>query len=137
MRRNGIAVGVVSNQSGVARGLISNSALEQVNAKVEDLLGPFDTWQICRHGAQDGCDCRKPEPGMVQAAARDLGVRPSDCVLFGDTGADVDAALRAGARAVLVPTPETLLPEVDRAQVLAEVAPNLSTAVRRSLRGWS
>jgi histidinol-phosphate phosphatase family protein len=137
LRSKGIAVGVVSNQSGVARGLISDKALEQVNAKVEDLLGPFDTWQICRHGADDGCDCRKPEPGMVHAAARELGVRPSDCVLIGDTGADVDAALRAGARAVLVPTAETLLPEVDRAGVLAEVAPNLTVAVRRSVRGWT
>ncbi|HEV2930988.1 MAG TPA: HAD family hydrolase, partial [Propionibacteriaceae bacterium] len=137
LRSKGIAVGVVSNQSGVARGLISDKALEQVNAKVEDLLGPFDTWQICRHGTDDGCDCRKPEPGMVHAAARELGVRPSDCVLIGDTGADVDAALRAGARAVLVPTAETLLPEVDRAGVLAEVAPNLTVAVRRSVRGWT
>jgi histidinol-phosphate phosphatase family protein len=137
LRRKGIAVGVVSNQSGLARGLISDSALRQVNAKVEDLLGPFDTWQICRHGTNDGCGCRKPEPGMIQAAARALGVRPSDCVLIGDTGADVDAALRAGARAVLVPTAETLLPEVDRAGVLAEVAPNLPVAVRRSIRGWT
>jgi HAD superfamily hydrolase (TIGR01662 family) len=137
LRRRGIAVGVVSNQSGVARGLISDSALEQVNAKVESLLGPFDTWQICRHGTNDGCGCRKPEPGMVQAAARELGVSPSDCVLIGDTGADVDAALRAGARAVMVPTAATLLPEVDRAGVLAEVAPSLSVAVRRSLRGWT
>jgi HAD superfamily hydrolase (TIGR01662 family) len=135
LRRNGIAVGVVSNQSGVARGLISDQALDQVNAKVEALLGPFDTWQICRHGVDDGCGCRKPEPGMVQAAARELGVRPSDCVLIGDTGADVDAALQAGARAVLVPTAETLLPEVDRAGLLAEVAPNLTVAVRRTLRG--
>ncbi len=137
LRRKGIAVGVVSNQSGVARGLISDSELAQVNAKVEDLLGPFDTWQICRHHPEDGCDCRKPEPGMVHAAARELGVRPSDCVLIGDTGADVDAALRAGAKAVLVPTAETLQPEVDRAEVLAAVAPSLTVAVRRSLRGWS
>jgi HAD superfamily hydrolase (TIGR01662 family) len=137
LRRKGIAVGVVSNQSGVARGLISDYALERVNAKVEDLLGPFDTWQVCRHGTDDGCGCRKPEPGMVQAAARELGVRPSDCVLIGDTGADVDAALRAGARAVLVPTAETLLPEVDRAGVLADVAPNLTVAVCRSIRGWT
>jgi histidinol-phosphate phosphatase family protein len=137
LRSKGIAVGVVSNQSGVARGLISDKALEQVNAKVEDLLGPFDTWQICRHDTDDGCGCRKPEPGMVHAAARELGVRPSDCVLIGDTGADVDAALRAGARAVLVPTEETLLPEVDRAGVLAEVALSLTVAVRRSIRGWT
>jgi D-glycero-D-manno-heptose 1,7-bisphosphate phosphatase len=137
LRRKGIATGVVSNQSGVARGLISDAALAQVNAKVEQLLGPFDTWQVCVHGAEDGCSCRKPEPGMVQAAASELGVQPSDCVVIGDTGADVDAALRAGARAVLVPTAETRSAEVDRADVLAEVAPNLSVAVRRSLRGWS
>jgi histidinol-phosphate phosphatase family protein len=137
LRRKGIAVGVVSNQSGVARGLISDKQLESVNAKVEELLGPFHTWQICRHHPDDDCGCRKPEPGMVHAAARELGVQPSDCVLIGDTGADVDAALRAGARAVLVPTPETRLPEVDRAGVLAEVAPSLAVAVRRSLRGWS
>ncbi len=46
----GIAVGVVSNQSGVARGLITPDELASVNARVESLLGPFDTWQVCVHG---------------------------------------------------------------------------------------
>lgn len=137
LRRRGVAVGVVSNQSGVARGLISPEALARVNARVDDLLGPFDTWQVCRHGVDDGCACRKPAPGLIQAAARELGVQPNECVVIGDIGADVDAALAAGARAVLVPTPETREVEIDRAGIFASVAPTLGDAVRMSLGGRS
>jgi HAD superfamily hydrolase (TIGR01662 family) len=133
LRRNGIAVGIVSNQSGVARGLVTPTQLDSVNARVDTLLGPFDTWQVCPHGPGDGCSCRKPQAGMVRAAAAELGIATEDCVLIGDTGADVDAALTAGARAVLVPTAETLLAEVDRAGVVASVAPTLAGAVRRSV----
>jgi histidinol-phosphate phosphatase family protein len=133
LRRNGIAVGVVSNQSGVARGLITPAQLDSVNARVDTLLGPFDTWQVCPHGPTDGCSCRKPQPGMVVAAAAELGITTEECVLIGDTGADVDAALTAGAHAVLVPTAETLVAEVDRAAIVASVAPNLAAAVRRSV----
>jgi D-glycero-D-manno-heptose 1,7-bisphosphate phosphatase len=133
LRSRGVAVGVVSNQSGVARGLISPEALERVNARVDALLGPFDTWQVCRHGEQDGCSCRKPQPGMVQAAAAALGLQPEECLMIGDIGADVDAGLRAGARAVLVPTATTLPDEVERARSEAAVAGTLAEAVRRHL----
>ena len=133
LRARGVAVGVVSNQSGVARGLISPAALERVNARVDALLGPFDTWQVCRHGEQDGCSCRKPQPGMVQAAAAELGLEPAECVMIGDIGADVAAGLRAGARAVLVPTAETLPEEVERARTEASVARTLGDAVRTHL----
>jgi HAD superfamily hydrolase (TIGR01662 family) len=131
LRRRGLAVGVVSNQSGVARGLINPDELARVNARVESLLGPFDTWQVCPHAPDAGCSCRKPEPGMVTAAARELGLAPGECLLIGDIGSDVDAALAAGARAVLVPTRHTKVDEVDHAQQVAAVAPNLRTAVRR------
>ena len=133
LRRNGIAVGVISNQSGVARGLITPAELASVNARVESLLGPFDTWQVCIHGPDDACGCRKPAPGMVAAAADALGLRARDCVLIGDTGADVDAALTAGARAVLVPNADTRRSEVDRASVVASVASSLAAAVRQSV----
>ncbi len=133
LRRAGVAVGVVSNQSGVARGLISPEALTAVNERVDALLGPFDTWQVCRHQAADRCPCRKPEPGMVLAAAAELGVRPDQCVMVGDIGADVEAGLRAGAHAVLVPDRDTRTAEVDRAELVAAVAPTLPVAVRRIL----
>jgi histidinol-phosphate phosphatase family protein len=104
LRAAGIQVGVVSNQSGVARGLITPERLAAVNARVEELLGPFGTWQVCVHGDADGCECRKPAPGLVRQAAEALGVDPRDCVVIGDTGADVAAAEAAGARGILVPT---------------------------------
>jgi HAD superfamily hydrolase (TIGR01662 family) len=131
LRRQGVAVGVVSNQSGVAQGLIKPDELARVNDRVESVLGPFDTWQVCTHAPDAGCSCRKPEPGLVTAAAAELGLAPHECLMIGDIGSDVDAALAAGARAVLVPTRHTKIGEIDHAQLVAAVAPNLRTAVRR------
>lgn len=133
LRRRGVPIGVVSNQSGIARGLITPEQLAAVNARVDTLLGPFDTWQACPHGATDGCACRKPAPGMVLAAAAALGVDPTACVVIGDIGADVGAALAAGARAVLVPTPVTRAEEIAYAREHALVAPDLRSAVAMAL----
>src|SRR5215207_717630 len=79
LRERGIATGIVSNQSGVARGLLTRDDVEAVGARIDQLLGPFDTWQYCPHAADDGCGCRKPAPGMVLAAAAEVGVPPREC----------------------------------------------------------
>lgn len=129
LRGRGLLTGVVTNQSGVARGLIDADQLRAVNARVDQLLGPFDDWQVCVHDETDGCRCRKPRPGMVLAAAEALAVPPHRCVLIGDIGGDVQAALAAGARAVLVPTDRTLSAEVDHAREHAQVAATLDDAV--------
>ena len=119
LRAHGLRVGVVSNQSGVARGLLTSDDVTAVNTEVDARVGPFDTWQVCPHGPDDGCPCRKPRPGMVQAAARALGVRPEECVVVGDIGADVEAARAAGARGVLVPNATTRAQEVADAPLVA------------------
>jgi histidinol-phosphate phosphatase family protein len=129
IRGRGLLLAVVTNQSGVARGLISTDQLKAVNDRVDELLGPFDNWQVCVHSDTDGCRCRKPRPGMVSAAAQALGVPPERCVMIGDIGSDVQAALAAGARAVLVPTDRTLTAEVDYARAHAQVAETLDDAV--------
>jgi histidinol-phosphate phosphatase family protein len=131
LRAAGIRVGVVSNQSGVARGLISPERLAAVNARVEELLGPFGTWQVCVHGDADGCPCRKPQPGLVRQAAEALGVDPRACVVIGDTGADVAAAEAAGARGILVPTDRTLPEEIRAAR---QVATDLTHAVKLAMK---
>ncbi|MGC9670384.1 HAD-IIIA family hydrolase [Planosporangium sp. 12N6] len=118
LRAAGLRLGVVSNQSGIARGWLTHEQVRRVNARVEELLGPFDTWQYCPHGPDDGCGCRKPAAGMVRAAAQALGVPVERCVMVGDIGADVTAGLAAGAAAVLVPTPVTLPEEVAAAPVV-------------------
>ncbi|CAM3291875.1 HAD-IIIA family hydrolase [Kibdelosporangium persicum] len=119
LRRKGIRVGVITNQSGVARGLVTADQVARVNAQVEALLGPFDTWQVCPHGPADGCACRKPAPGMVLAACAALKVPAEQVVMVGDIESDMVAARDAGVRSVLVPTPVTRVEEIHRAPVTA------------------
>lgn len=126
LREAGLPTAVVTNQSGVAGGLLTESQVADVNRRVEELLGPLGPWLVCMHGPDDGCSCRKPAPGLIVAAARALGVDPAACAVIGDTAADVGAARAAGARGVLVPNPVTRPEEVRRAP---EVAADLEAAV--------
>lgn len=119
LRSRGIPVGVVTNQSGIARGFVTREQVDAVNARVEELLGPFDVWEVCPHGSDDGCTCRKPAPGMVLSASARLALDPSDVAVIGDIGADMGAAAAAGARAVLVPTDITLEEEIRSAPAVA------------------
>jgi len=132
VRAAGVRIGVVSNQSGIARGLLTHDEVDAVLARAEALLGPLGPIEVCPHGEDDGCDCRKPAPGLVLRAAARLGVRPERCAVVGDIGADVEAARRAGARGVLVPTPRTRPEEVAAA---SEVAPDIERAVELLLDG--
>src|SRR5439155_606142 len=83
--------------SAVGRGMLDRAAVDAVNDRVAELLGPFDTWQVCPHEPFAGCACRKPAPGLVLAAAAALGVPTTRCVVVGDIGADMVAAAAAGA----------------------------------------
>jgi histidinol-phosphate phosphatase family protein len=126
LRAAGVATAVVSNQSGVGRGYLRVEQVEAVNRRVEELVGPLGPWLVCVHGPAEGCGCRKPAPGLIEAAAGALGVDARDCVVIGDIGADVEAARAAGARGVLVPTAVTRDEEVAAAP---EVATDLLSAV--------
>jgi histidinol-phosphate phosphatase family protein len=119
LRAAGVQLAVISNQSGVGRGLIADRDVAAVNSRVEELLGPLGPWLVCPHAPADGCRCRKPLPGLVLAAAERLGVSPESCVVIGDIGADMEAAQAAGARGVLVPTKATRREEVAAAPVVA------------------
>jgi HAD superfamily hydrolase (TIGR01662 family) len=140
LRRAGVRTGIVSNQSALARGTLTPAQVQAVNDRVGAVLGPFDVVAVCPHGPSDGCPCRKPRPGLVLRAADELGVDPRHCVVIGDIGADVGAAVAAGARAVLVPTPATLAREVAAARALpgrrVSVEASLEAACRRALGRW-
>jgi histidinol-phosphate phosphatase family protein len=126
LRRAQVPTAVVTNQSGIARGLLSHAQVDAVNRRVEQLLGPLGPWFVCPHGEADGCRCRKPLSGMVAAAARALGRDPRRSAMIGDTGADMEAARGAGVRGVMVPTSVTLPHEVAEA---SDVAHDLREAV--------
>jgi histidinol-phosphate phosphatase family protein len=131
LRALGVPTAVITNQSGIARGHITREQVDAVNDRLDELIGPLGPVLVCPHGPGDGCDCRKPAPGLIFAAARLLGVDPADCVVIGDIGADVEAAEAAGARGILVPTAITRDDEVAGA---AEVASDLAAAVDAALR---
>ncbi|MDB5310460.1 MAG: Hydrolase, HAD-superfamily, subfamily [Gemmataceae bacterium] len=109
----GYRLAVVSNQSGVARGYFPESALAGIGARVRELLADIGVslagFFYCPHhpdgtvaGYAVACDCRKPAPGMIVAAARELGTDPRDCWMVGDILDDVEAGRRAGCWTVLV-----------------------------------
>ncbi|MBV9103755.1 MAG: HAD-IIIA family hydrolase [Candidatus Eremiobacteraeota bacterium] len=132
LRAAGIPVGVVSNQALVGEGTLTERELGAINARVDALVGPFAVWRCCTHSRVASCACRKPAPGLVREAARALGVDPADCVVIGDIGADVEAAVAAGARPILVPNGVTREQEITAAPV---VAGDLGSAVDLVLAG--
>ncbi len=122
LRARRIPVGVVSNQSGIGRGLLTEAAVLEVNARVDALLGtPLDVWLHCPHLPEDGCGCRKPAPGLILEAAWRLGVdpsgapssatsartwtRPAQRAPAGPRADDAHPARRGGGRARRVPRP--------------------------------
>ncbi|HEY0393029.1 MAG TPA: HAD-IIIA family hydrolase [Candidatus Elarobacter sp.] len=132
LRAAGVATAVVSNQCGVALGKLTRGELDAVNARIEHVLGPLGPVLVCTHAPDDGCRCRKPAPGLIEDAARALGVAPRDCVVVGDIGSDVEAAHAAGARAILVPTAITRQDEIAAAPVVAH---DLDEAIEMVLNG--
>lgn len=132
LRQAGCDLAVITNQSGVGRGVLTGDQVDAVNRRVEDHLGPLGPWLVCPHAPAAGCDCRKPAAGLVTDAARALGHDPGDCVVIGDIGADVEAARAAGARSVLVPTGRTRDEEIAAAPV---IAPSFDAAVLAVLEG--
>ena len=131
LRRAGLRIGVVTNQSGIGRGIITLRQAEAVNQRIDALLGPFGSWAVCPHDPDDGCGCRKPAPLLVDQAATELGVDPADCVVIGDIGTDAGAAYAAGARTIMVPTAQTRPEETAG----TPVAPSLPAAVQAVLDG--
>jgi histidinol-phosphate phosphatase family protein len=125
-RQRGLHTGVITNQSGIAKGLIAPERLACIHDRLEQLIGPFDVIISCPHDAADRCRCRKPQPGLVLAAAATLDVEPGACVVVGDTWSDVAAAERAGATGILLASAPH---DVDARARQAIVRPDLASAV--------
>ena len=105
LRKAGYAVVLVTNQSGVARGYFDEPFVRETHRVLEQLLGfNFDGVYYCPHGPDDGCLCRKPSPGMVNAAIENLGLRRQGSYVVGDKSADMELARNAGMPGILVRT---------------------------------
>ncbi len=128
---------VVSNQSAIGRGLLTEAALAAIDAHVHQLIvaagGRIDGWYHCPHQPEAGCNCRKPRPGMLLSAAADLGIDLHGSVMIGDALSDVLAGRAAGAQAILVRTGRgaSQAVELQRAGLLGvPVVPDLAAALQ-------
>ncbi len=115
LNQAGVPVVVVTNQSGVARGLFPEERIAEVHARLDRLLADKGAvvrrYYYCPHHPSEGiekyridCTCRKPRPGMLRAAAADLGLDLRQSWLIGDTLSDLEAGARADCRTILVLT---------------------------------
>jgi D-glycero-D-manno-heptose 1,7-bisphosphate phosphatase len=115
INESGMKVVVVTNQSGIARGLFDEAFVARVHARLREILlsegALIDAFYFCPHHPTEGrgaylktCDCRKPAPGMLLLAADELRIDPNRSYMVGDTLKDIEAGAGAGARGVLVRT---------------------------------
>lgn len=104
----GWPVFVVSNQQGVAKGIIAEDDLlaiqREIMRQVEEAGGRITGFYYCRHLASEGCSCRKPQPGLILQAAREHSIDLAESVMVGDTERDIAAGQSAGCRTILVLT---------------------------------
>src|SRR3989442_3373468 len=116
--------------------------LEAIHQRLRELLSKDGAWLdgifICPHHPDEGCNCRKPAPGLVHRALQELGVFPGNAIVIGDKATDVELARNVGALAVFVRSGNA--PEEEQARIAARglapdyVARDLTEAVRWVLR---
>ncbi|MFZ5448706.1 MAG: D-glycero-beta-D-manno-heptose 1,7-bisphosphate 7-phosphatase [Thermodesulfobacteriota bacterium] len=104
----GFKVVVVTNQSGAARGYFSAALVDEIHAHLQKILAAagahLDGIYTCLHGPDQGCNCRKPRPTLIQQAARDLDLDLARSYAVGDRYRDVQTAANAGVKGILVLT---------------------------------
>lgn len=108
LRAAGYRLLVVTNQSGVGRGYFTREAVDQIHAHLDEQFARvgvgIDRYYVCPHHPEDNCDCRKPRPKFLQAAAREYGLDLARSFMVGDRTSDLQAGHNAGTRTVLVLT---------------------------------
>ena len=142
---------VATNQSAIARGMVSEAAVRMIHDTISNHFGlcaaRIDAFYFCPHHPEATqalyraqCDCRKPAPGLLLQAARDLGIDLERSYMVGDQTSDLQAGAKAGCTAVLVLTGkggETLVEMDARLRATVHVAPDLLAASRWiALRAW-
>lgn len=110
LREAGFLIILISNQSGIGRGLFTWAQLEAIHARLRELLAAkgahLDAIFFCPHRPEDRCTCRKPEPGLFQMAITAFEIDPPHSYMIGDLELDILPAAKLGCRTVLVPAPE-------------------------------
>jgi len=106
LRQSGYELIVISNQSGVGRGIFLETELKPIHARMNELLRPYGAeihhFYYCVHHPDEDCECRKPKPLLIKKAAKDLGIDVSKSIMIGDKITDLEFAHNAGCRAAVL-----------------------------------
>ncbi len=106
LHKAGIAIAIVSNQSGLGRGMMDQNTFNAIHAKmmlaIENAGGFISHVSYCPHAPDEGCLCRKPKPGMVVDSLKACGVTADAAIMIGDSVRDMQAAHSAGVTGILV-----------------------------------
>ncbi len=134
LNQHGYEVIVITNQSGLARGLFDETVLTQIHSKMHRMLAECGAHitkiYFCPHGPDSACNCRKPKPGLLQAFAADFQVNLNDVFFIGDAIRDVQAALAAGAKPLLVKTGQGQQTQIDNPNLNIPVFEDLYDAAK-------
>ena len=104
MRSAGFLVIVVTNQPEIRRGLVARETVDRFHSQIRSELA-IDDIRVCYHDTEDRCSCRKPEPGLLVASAKQWNIRLSQSFLVGDREKDIEAGRRAGCTTMLIRAP--------------------------------
>ena len=133
MSSMGLKIVVLTNQSGIGRGLFNEESYKKVLRRMVQLLeksgARLDGVYHCPHAPWEGCDCRKPKPGLALKAAKDLGISLSRSFVVGDKRSDMELARAIGSKGILVRTGYGLRTEMERNPVWDAVADSIVGAV--------
>ncbi len=131
----GFLIIVVTNQSGIGRGIYDEAAMNAIHQEMQvQLEGMIDGFYFCPHLPCDGCSCRKPNLGMLESASKDFSIDLSSSWMIGDKKIDVETGHNAGSRTALVLTGYGRS-HADQLDSIPDVlAENLLDAVREALR---
>lgn len=101
LKAMGFLVVVVTNQPDIGNGLVDGEIVEAMHARLRERVA-VDDIRVCPHPQSAGCDCRKPRPGLLLAAARDHGIDLAGSIMIGDRLGDVAAGAAAGCRTIFI-----------------------------------
>lgn len=139
LNAQGYQVIVVTNQSGVARGLFDETMLEKIHAKMRRLVsekgGNIAAIYFCPHDANSDCECRKPKAGLLKAFAADFHADLTTIAVIGDSLRDLQAAQAAGASPILVKTGKGRQTLTDNPDLNIPVFENLYDAAKHITSG--
>jgi histidinol-phosphate phosphatase family protein len=131
LARAGFVPIVVSNQRGVARGLVARQTLSEIEERLSAEGIRVEAFYYCLHEDDAGCVCRKPKPGLLREAAEDFALDLPASVMIGDSETDVLAGRAVGAHTILITSPT-----MDTATSADATAPDLYSAAELVFKRW-